>query len=408
MLSKKDLINYPKVGIKLGLEAITELLDLLGNPQYDYDVIHVAGTNGKGSTCAFINEGLIASGYKVGKYSSPFIHEINEEFVINNRVVSDEKLIAVFTKVQDIIQANKLSVTYYELTTAIMFELAKQENVDFLVLEVGLGGRLDATNVCNAKYCVITNVSVDHTNFLGNTIKEIAPEKFGIIKPESVVFLGRHQEELEQLSSTYQNQFILAYEQPGTCHLDYKTFQSKVTIDRKEYKLSLFGEHQFENFRTARAVLKYLKVSEENIAKAAKNTKWDYRFDIRGKDRNLILDGAHNLDSAKKLADNLKPLGKEKVIVLFSALEDKDIKGISNILSDVCCKIVVCSLSEDERGLCASDVYEQMDLKVQQIAEVIEDENKAFTKFNMLSSEYKIVCGSFNLLRRFEDFYYNL
>lgn len=177
-----ELYSYSMHGIKLGLENIKTLCKEMGEPQKDYKVIHVAGTNGKGSTSTTIETILLEAGYRVGKYTSPHILKFNERIRANGQDITDEDIVKYYQLVKDIVAKTGLRPTFFEMTTAMMFKYFSDLKLDYVVLETGMGGRFDATNVCEADICVITNVGLDHIEYLGDTIYKIAKEKAGIIK----------------------------------------------------------------------------------------------------------------------------------------------------------------------------------------------------------------------------------
>ena len=187
------LYSFEKYGIKLSLERIVFICEKLGDPQNNYDVIHVGGTNGKGSVCKYISSILTSAGYRVGLYTSPHIQNFSERFVINNNVISEDEIVLLVEKVKSIvdemIKSNNIP-TFFEITTAMTFEYFFDKKVDYAVVEVGLGGRFDATNIVNPIVSVITNVTLEHQDRLGNTIDEISFEKAGIIKENTPVITG--------------------------------------------------------------------------------------------------------------------------------------------------------------------------------------------------------------------------
>ena len=196
MDKNKKLDSIDKNKIKLGLETMEKSLKILGNPERNYKIIHIAGTNGKGSAAAFLEAGLIEAGYKTGKYTSPEIYRFNERITINREEISDGDVELYYEKVNMALELSDIKLTYFEITTAMMFLYMKDKNIDYLVLETGLGGRTDATNTVTPVISLITNVSFDHMEFLGNTLREIAHEKAGIIKKDIPVFFADDNPEL--------------------------------------------------------------------------------------------------------------------------------------------------------------------------------------------------------------------
>ena len=185
-----ELYSYSLHGIKLGLENIQKICDSLGNPEKNYKIVHITGTNGKGSTATIVETVLLKQGYKVGKYTSPHILKFNERIRVNGQDISDEDITKVYGIVREKIKELGITPTFFEVTTAMMFLYFSMREVEYVVLEVGMGGRFDATNVVDSDIAIITNVSIDHTEYLGKTIYEIAREKAGIIKDKSYVIVG--------------------------------------------------------------------------------------------------------------------------------------------------------------------------------------------------------------------------
>ena len=185
----EELYGYSMFGIKLGLENIQKICDYLGNPERKYKVIHITGTNGKGSTSTITETVLLEAGYKVGKYTSPHILKFNERIRVNGKDISDRDIALVYEKIKKTVEELKITPTFFEVTTAMMFLYFAEKEVDYAVLEVGMGGRYDATNVAEGDICIITNVSLDHTEYLGKTLYEIGLEKAGIIKEKSKVIV---------------------------------------------------------------------------------------------------------------------------------------------------------------------------------------------------------------------------
>lgn len=344
-----------KFGSKLGLENIGFLLNLMGDPQEDLRFIHVAGTNGKGSTCSYIASVLIAEGYDVGLFTSPFLEVFNERIRLNgiNIENADLGVCTEFVKqhVDKMIKLGHEHPTEFEIVTAIAFEFYKRKKVDFIVLEVGLGGRLDSTNVIRRPMVsVITPIAYDHTEYLGDTLDKIAFEKAGIIKEGCLTVIAPQEHDaLEAIRKRAMDQsakLIIA---------DYDLIQMKeISLEGmifdftyegetlRDMEISMLGKHQVENatlaLSTLLALRKYsnLYLRDESIYSGMKQSRWAGRFEKLSDEPLIIIDGAHNLHGAQSLLDAtclyLKDYTK---VAVFGMLKDKDVKGVIALLKDV-------------------------------------------------------------------------
>ncbi len=394
------LMDLNKFGIKLGLENMEKLTASFNHPEKKLKIIHIAGTNGKGSTTMMSAQMLMLAGYKVATYTSPFTEQINENFRINNQEISNEQLEKLAKIVLDTITEFAIAATHYEVCTMIMFLYAYQEEVDYLILEVGLGGRFDATNVITPIVSIITNVSLDHTHLLGTTISEIAKEKTGIIKPNVPVLVGTTTCELTEVLTEFTNEIIITENIIDNIELDYQNLITKVTINHEEYELHLFGEHQAFNFAIVWQLAQLLKIEKSFIKQMAKQVKWDYRFQIYQHNPLIILDGAHNEASLLALKNALSGYEKNDIQIIFSAFKDKDLKVMGEILPTISPNICLTSLNEldQERGLTAKELAERLNIK----ATTIENNNEAFSLINSNNYPVNVICGSFTLLQSFE------
>lgn len=336
-----------KFGSKLGLENIGRLTELLGNPQDSYKVIHVAGTNGKGSTCNLIKEVLVDAGYKTGLFISPYLEEFTERIQVNNKPIDKDSLSRITTLVKDKIDI-MLSEGYnhpteFEVVTAIGFEYFKEQNIDFLVLEVGLGGRFDSTNIVKSPLLsVITSISYDHTEYLGDTLEKIAYEKAGIIKENSNVVIYPQGENIKNVirKKAIENN-TKVYEVSSKNIEKIKSditgqwfkYLKKDVFNIDELKINLLGEHQLLNALTALQSLEVIKkegynISSENVKNGFSKCKFPGRFEVINKNPLIVLDGGHNTDGIKQLSRTLEEYFKDKKIIFFyGMLKDKDPKA---------------------------------------------------------------------------------
>ncbi len=354
--SEEYIYNLTMFGIKLGLEQTFDLLNRLNNPHEKLKFIHLAGTNGKGSTAAILSAALQNCHFNIGFYSSPHLISIKERFRYNNELISDEDFVSILTEMESVIETMKQEghcPTFFEITTAISFLYFKKMNVDFVILETGMGGRFDATNVVDSICSIITSISVDHKDYLGDTVAKIAYEKAGIIKENSILFTGDIPKEgvnvIEQEANLRNSQIIST----KNCEVrnweiidDNPKYQS-FYINNKKINLSLNGKYQIKNAKLAFIVLKHLSEEynfsfDKAIAGFAK-VSWNGRFQIID---NFIIDGAHNPEATELLVSSLNDyFPNEKFDIIFANFADKDTDKILEILAPISNKIIFTSLS---------------------------------------------------------------
>lgn len=310
----KDLTSQGKFYINLGLERISAIMELLGNPQDNINCIQVAGTNGKGSVCTILSSVLYQFGYKTGLYTSPHIFDYTERIKINNIDISKQEFSKYYNTIIKLADKNSIHLTEFEILTSIMYKYFYDNNVDIAVIETGLGGRYDATNILKTNICsVITHIDLDHTDRLGDTKNKIAFEKSGIIKPNSYTFTFEKYDEINTAAKLLNTKLVIP----------------NYNIDNKYINaLSLKGVHQKENLALAMGVISEMfpKISEENIINGLKTVKNPCRFQYI-KERNLIVDAAHNPNGFKALSESLDiyfPNIKRNYI--FGCLNTKDYK----------------------------------------------------------------------------------
>ena len=312
----KLLTSKDNFYIDLSLNRIKKALERLNNPQDTLKCIHVAGTNGKGSVCAMLESILREAGFKTGLYTSPHIWEYTERIKVNGNDISKER----FAQYTEKICSLGVHLTEFEILTIIAFLYFKDENVDIVVLETGLGGRLDATNVIKSNLCaIITQIDLDHTDRLGNTKEEIAQEKAGIIKPDCPVITSMGYEAIRDKADECDSMFILT--------------SPYVNPDYAE-ALALKGQHQIENLALVITAIEYLfkDITTETIKSGLKKVKHPCRFEYR-KDKNLVIDASHNPNGITALRNNLDLyFPNEKRRFVFGALKTKDYEKMMDIL----------------------------------------------------------------------------
>lgn len=337
--------NFRFTAEEFDLGRMRALLERIGNPQVKYPVLHVAGTKGKGSTAAMIAQSLQASGLRTGFYTSPHLQEYTERIQVDRESISKDDLVALVEELKPAISAIE-RLTTFEITTALGFLYFARKGCDAAVIEVGLGGRLDATNVVDPLVSVITSLSMDHMSVLGDTLEKIAAEKAGIIKPGRPLVLAPQREEARRVVLAIAKERDAAVTEVGrdvrfepVSHaLSGQTFRYWTGKGGKSifqtYSIPLLGLHQVQNAATAVAALNTAKlaglaVTEEGIAAGLAQVIWPCRFELLQTNPTLVIDSAHNRDSALRLAQSLNDYFADcPVILLFGASEDKDITGM--------------------------------------------------------------------------------
>jgi dihydrofolate synthase / folylpolyglutamate synthase len=338
------LYSLEKFGMVFGLENIAWILDLIDNPQRFLKTIHIAGTNGKGSVASMLSHILKEAGYRVGKYTSPHLLSFTERITIDEKEITEEEVAALTETIKDKVRQEDKNrfFTFFDFTTALAFEYFRRGRIDIAVIEVGLGGRLDSTNVIDPLVSIITNVSLDHTDYLGGDIRNIAKEKAGIVKRGKPVVTGaegvalRIIEEIARSlhSPLYQLYKAFSYEKKADQVMSYSGEKSFDNLF-----ISLKGDHQLKNGALALCVAELLpaygfSVKEDSIRKGLAGTKWPGRLEVVHEKPSIILDGAHNPDGARTLAEFLGTHYRDKnKVLIFGVMKDKDYKEILDIVS---------------------------------------------------------------------------
>ncbi|MCX7951733.1 MAG: bifunctional folylpolyglutamate synthase/dihydrofolate synthase, partial [Clostridiales bacterium] len=411
----KYIEGIGKFGMNFGLDRIKRLCELLGNPQDKLKIIHVAGTNGKGSTTTFISNILISQGYNVGTYTSPYLERFTERIKINNNEILEDDVVKLVENIkpaiETVIKEGFDHPTEFEIITACAFKYFYEKQVDFVVLEVGLGGRLDATNVVKPIVSVITSISYDHMNILGDTLSKIAAEKAGIIKENIPLVLYPQQEEVREVilniakdkNSKVYNVSEAEYQITNDT-VDGIVFNLKFNDNTyKNLKITMINRYQVLNAITAILTIKVLSdngydISDESIYTGLANSKWPGRFEVVHKNPYIILDGGHNIQGVEELVKGLKNyFTNKKIKIVCGMLKDKDyismIKEMSKVSSDF-----IAVTPNNPRALTANELsYEIEKLNLRAIA--IEDISEA-TEFaiNTKYCDVLVFCGSLYLI----------
>jgi dihydrofolate synthase/folylpolyglutamate synthase len=344
----KTLYGLTTMGIKLGLDNTSRLLDHFGNPQLAIPTVHIAGTNGKGSTAAFTESILRASGKKVGLFTSPHLLKFNERIQIDRCPVSDSELITLISKVHKAVDRLNVPVTFFEFCTVMAFLHFHENQTDWNVIEVGMGGRLDATNLCKVEASIITSIGLDHTQYLGNSLERIAYEKACIIKDFGTVFAHIEDKDalnvvkhvardrsakIKLLGKDFQAEFNSV--SPGGQTMDFsfgKNHMNKVEVP-------LMGRHQLVNAGLALAAchkLKGLKANSTVFQKGLESTRWDGRMEVISRNPTLVLDCAHNPDGVRSLTQTLgEYFSFERCFLIIGLMEDKAVDDMLELFSQL-------------------------------------------------------------------------
>lgn len=339
------LTSSDKFHICLGLERVSKVLELLGNPQESLQIIHVAGTNGKGSVSSLLAKILTCSGHKTGLYTSPHILKYTERIKINGRDIQVRDFADLIFDVSTLAKKNEIHLTEFEILTVSAYKYFSDKDVDICIIETGLGGRLDATNAINKNLLsVITSISLDHTDRLGDTVEKIAFEKAGIIKqscPTVISPLNKGFETVEKIAQERNSEIVL----PKEVELSFEKGINYALFDEEKYEFGMLGLWQKENLGLALGAIDYLKkigyeIFEKDLKKALKEVFWACRMQYIKK-YNLLIDGTHNPDGARVLRESLDYYFPDKKRVwVYGSLKSKDYKSVVETLfreeDDVC------------------------------------------------------------------------
>ena len=393
-------------GIKPGLERISMLLDLLRNPQDKLKIIHVAGTNGKGSTSTMISDMLIADGHKTGLFTSPYVIDFCERIQINGSNVSKDLFAECVTAVREKIEElNKkdIIITEFEAITVSAFLCFLKAECEYVVLEAGLGGRFDATNVVKKpEAVVITSISLDHIAILGDTIEKIAFEKCGIIKENVPVITSsnQHRDALKVIAETCENKScsLIITNPHKTEILDDSICGTLFAYDENVYKTKLTGNHQLENAVNAIECARVLNLSENVIAQGIENTRMIARMEIIGEKPLIIRDGGHNEGCAEALYNFLKKYNVQNINMLIGLMADKDVEGYVGKIAPLC-KSVVTVTPTNPRALNGEDLKTITEKYCDDVKFINNpQEGYKYILSNTKEDEAILVCGSFYMM----------
>lgn len=356
-LNYNEAIEYihsiPRFVRPLGNERLERLLTAVGEPQKKLKFVHVAGTNGKGSVCSMLAEVLKRAGYKTGLFTSPFIEVFNERIRINNELITDDELAEYVTETAGIMERENAQVSEFAFITAVALKFFADKECDIVVLETGMGGRLDATNIIpSPEVAVLTSIGMDHMQYLGETAEEIAEEKCGIIKPGTVVTSAPNVRVMDTITAAAEKvgaELIVCEKNSEIWgQLIYKTWI---------YELSLKGQYQFENaslvIETVNALIgRGWKISKTALFRGLQNTKWKARYEFAAP--NIIIDGAHNIDGIRALKESLATENKPVTLVI-AMMKDKSYDVCIHTIAGAA-KAVVATELNMERSLTSSEI----------------------------------------------------
>ncbi|MGL4990745.1 MAG: bifunctional folylpolyglutamate synthase/dihydrofolate synthase [Sarcina sp.] len=416
----KEAMNYiantSRFGMNFGLSRVEAMLSHLGNPQKNLKCIHIAGTNGKGSTTAMITSILKEEGYAVGMYTSPYLEEFEERIQINGINIPKEKLANLVTEIKSVIEKvlekGFDNPTQFEIITTIMFLYFSREKVDYAIIEVGLGGRLDATNVINPIISVIGSISRDHMNILGDTIEEIAFEKCGIIKNAPVISYPQEpsvENIIKNVCKERDAKLILSTKN-SINNIEINKIRHSQIIEyilnnrKLKIELKLLGKHQVLNALNALNVIdEFSKVekhiSDEVIKRGMLKTKWIGRMEVMGEYPIVLIDGAHNIDGIKNLKESVTTyFDYERLILILGVLGDKEVEKMTKDIAKIS-DLIILTEPHSERAKNINEM-EKYILDLDKPFEKILNYENAYKKARKIASKADLIlaCGSLYMI----------
>ncbi|QTA82895.1 Dihydrofolate synthase/folylpolyglutamate synthase [Desulfonema limicola] len=392
----ETMFGLHRFGIKLGLETIGNILSSIGNPHKKLKTIHIAGTNGKGSVASALSTILSLAGYKTGLYTSPHLVHFNERICINNIPVSDDDIVEAYDAVKNVPDGER-EPTFFEAATAMAFYTFAKHNVQWAVIETGMGGRLDATNIISPNLSIITNISLEHQEYLGDTIAMIAREKGGIIKQGIPVITGDKQEDVISILKDIAGRLNAPFYSIGNdFNIDDKFTYSGINNTWDNIKTGLAGKHQIENAALVLAAcevlnLKDTAIDHEKIRQGLIDNHWPGRLEIVSRSPLVIIDGAHNLAAAKKLGIYLsEELQNFEITLIIGILADKPYKDILQYLLPACKKVIL-TQPKTGRAIPVETLYPAAKAIIDNI-DIIPDVDKAVIHAVIHASPKEAIC----------------
>ena len=407
MVTYRDTIDYLRglhpLGIRFGLDPIRSLLARLNNPQDHVPAVLIAGTNGKGSTAAMTASILSAAGFRTGLYTSPDLTDVRERIRVDGRLISREDMTACAEEVRSRIREE---VSYFEFLTAVAFLYYRQRQADIAVLETGMGGRLDATNVVTPLVSVITNISLEHREYLGDTLEKIAREKGGIVKKGGICLSAVRQrrviETLEAICGERKAKLCLLGKEIRTkIHRDGTFSYHGVGKSYRRLHCPLAGKHQIANAALALAAVEMIenagfRVDETSISEGLRRTHWEGRLEILRRLPRLVVDGAHNPAGASVLRQALQnDFPHRQLILIFGVLEDKDYRGMARRLFPLADRVIL-TRPNSERALSPVELRSLTE-RHQKKMEVIDDPSEALRHSLSFAGKEDLICATGSL-----------
>ncbi|MGV7222494.1 MAG: bifunctional folylpolyglutamate synthase/dihydrofolate synthase [Nitrospinales bacterium] len=389
----------------MGLDNTRKILEHFDNPQLKVRTIHIAGTNGKGSTAAFTESILRASGFRVGMFTSPHLQDFRERIQINRKMMGKKDFVFVVEKIKEASEALKIQPTFFEFSAVMAFLHFFEKKTDWNIIETGLGGRLDATNLCKGEISIITTIAMDHTQYLGNTLKEISTEKAEIIKKDGIVIAGFDgKEAIKPLTDKAKKLAVPLYR----LNNDFEVGDVELNKDGlffnyrgighhiRKLRIPLLGRYQANNAAlavSAGLILNKidLKITETSIRKGLLNTQWNGRLEIVSTNPTTILDCAHNPESVKELASAIRDhFTYKRCILVLGVMEDKPINQLIENIEPIADHIIL--VKPKQKRSADPEKLLKILAKSQKVVEIIEEIPYALSTARNISNPDDIIC----------------